>query len=74
MIVYTVSGEVGKAKYLDIKNSKDLSGKSLYINMTNKCPCNCVFCLRNTKEQLEGNNLWLTVSYTHLTLPTICSV
>lgn len=27
--------------------------------MTNKCPCSCVFCLRQTKQQQEGNTLWL---------------
>lgn len=32
----------------------------LYINMTNKCPCACVFCLRQTKEEMEGSgSLWL---------------
>ena len=33
-------------------------GDNLYLNLTNKCPCNCVFCLRHTKEMQEGNNLW----------------
>lgn len=59
MILYTVTGKVGQAAYLDIALSGDLTGKSIYVNMTNKCPCSCVFCLRNTKKQLEGNNLWL---------------
>lgn len=32
----------------------------LYVNMTNKCPCACVFCLRQTKEEMEGSgSLWL---------------
>ena len=22
-------------------------GDSLYINITNKCPCSCTFCIRN---------------------------
>lgn len=59
MIIYTVTGKVGNAGYLDIKNSGDISGKNIYVNMTNKCPCSCVFCLRNTKEQCGENNLWL---------------
>lgn len=59
MILYTVTGEVGKEGYLDIAKSGDLTGKNIYVNMTNKCPCSCVFCLRNTKEQLKGNSLWL---------------
>ncbi len=59
MILYTVTGAVGSEGYLDISKSGDLTGKNIYVNMTNKCPCNCVFCLRHTKELLEGNDLWL---------------
>lgn len=59
MILYTVTGKVGEEGYLDIAKSGDLSGKNIYVNMTNKCPCSCVFCLRQTKEQLEENSLWL---------------
>ena len=59
MILYTVTGLEGDEGYLDIAKSGDLTGKNVYVNMTNKCPCNCTFCLRHTKEQLEGNSLWL---------------
>lgn len=59
MVLYTVTGKVGQEGYLDVALSGDLTGKNIYVNMTNKCPCNCVFCLRHTKQQLEGNNLWL---------------
>lgn len=59
MILYTVTGKVGQEGYLDIALSGDLTGKNIYVNMTNKCPCRCVFCLRHTKKQLEGNSLWL---------------
>ena len=59
MILYTVTGLAGNEGYLDIAKSGDLSGKNIYVNMTNKCPCNCVFCLRHTKEQSEENTLWL---------------
>ncbi len=32
----------------------------LYVNMTNKCPCACVFCLRQTKDEMNGSgSLWL---------------
>lgn len=63
MILYTVkSGE-----YYNISNFKtdlsDLKEKGftnkIYINITNKCPCACTFCLRNTKVIQEDNNLWL---------------
>lgn len=33
---------------------------NLYVNMTNKCPCACVFCLRQTKEEMNhSGSLWL---------------
>ncbi len=32
----------------------------LYVNMTNKCPCACTFCLRQTKDEMDGSgSLWL---------------
>lgn len=60
MVLYTVTGKVGNEGYLALEKSGDISNKNIYVNLTNKCPCNCVFCLRNTKKQCEGNSLWLT--------------
>lgn len=35
-------------------------GKSLYINITNRCTNNCLFCIRNISEGVgSGENLWL---------------
>ena len=32
----------------------------LYVNMTNKCPCACTFCLRQTRDEMNGSgSLWL---------------
>lgn len=32
----------------------------LYINITNKCPCNCVFCIRQEGDSVENSgSLWL---------------
>lgn len=32
----------------------------LYLNLTNKCPCDCVFCIRNNGEGAYGSDsLWL---------------
>ncbi len=59
MVLYTVTGKAGKEGYLDIALSGDLTGKNIYVNMTNKCPCNCTFCLRQTKKMMEDNSLWL---------------
>ncbi len=33
---------------------------NLYVNMTNRCPCACTFCLSNNGDELNGSgNLWL---------------
>lgn len=34
-------------------------GDSLYLNITNRCPNNCEFCIRNIKDGVSGNDLWL---------------
>ncbi len=32
----------------------------IYVNLTNRCPCACVFCLRNTKDRVgRSDRLWL---------------
>ena len=32
----------------------------LYVNMTNRCPCACTFCVRNKKDHVfESDSLWL---------------
>lgn len=34
-------------------------GDNLYVNMTNKCPNNCSFCLRNNSDgSIYASNLW----------------
>lgn len=33
---------------------------SIYVNMTNRCPCACVFCLRHNKDHVfDADSLWL---------------
>ena len=33
---------------------------NLYVNLTNKCPCACTFCLRQTRDHMENSgSLWL---------------
>ena len=32
----------------------------LYVNITNRCPCACTFCVRNKKDHVfESDSLWL---------------
>lgn len=35
-------------------------GNNLYINITNKCPCSCTFCIRQNGDSAYGSDsLWL---------------
>ncbi|WP_455530576.1 TIGR04100 family radical SAM protein [Ruminococcus sp.] len=35
-------------------------GENLYLNLTNKCPCACTFCIRNHADGAYGSDpLWL---------------
>ena len=35
-------------------------GDALYINITNQCPCACIFCIRNTTDTVgDAPTLWL---------------
>lgn len=34
-------------------------GNSLYLNLTNRCPNRCEFCIRNIKKGVSGSELWL---------------
>ena len=36
-----------------------LLDKKIYINLTNRCTNNCIFCLRNDKDDVCGQELWL---------------
>lgn len=46
-----------------MKKSMTLSyevDKNLYLNLTNKCPCACTFCIRNNADGAYGSDtLWL---------------
>ena len=35
-------------------------GNKLYLNITNRCPCSCTFCIRNNGDGAYGSDsLWL---------------
>ncbi|MCD8027938.1 MAG: TIGR04100 family radical SAM protein [Erysipelotrichaceae bacterium] len=55
MILYTLHSN----GYIDIGNLDNLKDVHVYVNLTNRCPCACTFCLRQTKEMSESNTLWL---------------
>ena len=61
VILYTSD----KGNFISLKNitieemeSKGIN-KNIYVNLTNRCPCACTFCLRTTKKMAESNSLWL---------------
>ena len=36
------------------------AGSAIYVNMTNRCPCACTFCLRHNKDYVfDSDSLWL---------------
>ena len=58
MIIYMT--EHGKYFSLEESLKKNLSmPRGLYINLTNQCNCDCVFCLRQKKSMAENSTLWL---------------
>ncbi|MGN0446904.1 MAG: TIGR04100 family radical SAM protein [Acutalibacteraceae bacterium] len=35
-------------------------GSNIYVNLTNRCPNNCEWCVRNETDEMDGeNSLWL---------------
>ena len=35
-------------------------GNNLYVNITNRCPCSCIFCIRNLTDSVgDAPSLWL---------------
>ena len=58
MIVYMVEG----GKYYSLEDSlkrDENTPRGLYINLTNRCDNDCVFCLRQTKQMARESSLWL---------------
>ena len=58
MIVYTVKG----GKYFTVAESFENDAETLrgiYINLTNRCNNDCVFCLRDKKVMAAEKSLWL---------------
>lgn len=58
MIVYVYD----KGEYITVEESlkRQPEGKrNIYINLTNRCTCNCTFCLRSLKHMREDMTLWL---------------
>ena len=59
MIVYATHAG---GRYLPIEESlrEQPEGKrAVYVNITNDCNCDCVFCLRSMKEMARESSLWI---------------
>ena len=59
MIVYATHKG---GKYLPLAESLNIDSttpRGLYINLTNRCNCDCVFCLRQKKIMTKESSLWL---------------
>lgn len=58
MIIYTTKG----GKYFSVQESlkaDSTTKRGLYINLTNQCNNDCVFCLRQKKSMAKNSSLWL---------------
>ena len=54
MYLYTVTGAVGEEGYLDLAKSGDLTGKNVYVNMTNNARAAvCSVCARRNSSRRE---------------------
>ena len=59
MIVYATHAG---GRYLPFEESlrEQPEGKrAVYVNITNDCNCDCVFCLRSMKEMAQESSLWI---------------
>ena len=59
MIIYATHAG---GKYLPFSESLKLDSstpRGLYVNITNRCNCDCVFCLRQKKSMADDASLWL---------------
>ncbi|WP_314047769.1 TatD family nuclease-associated radical SAM protein [Selenomonas noxia] len=59
MIVYATHAG---GRYLPMEESlrEQPEGKrAIYVNITNDCNCDCVFCLRSMKEMARESSLWI---------------
>jgi len=59
MIVYATHAG---GRYLPIEESlrEQPEGKrAVYVNITNDCNCDCVFCLRSMKDMAKESSLWI---------------
>lgn len=64
MITYTLDEKNGYVSFAESIRKNPVGKRTMYINITNQCSCNCTFCLRNFKEMAENNTLWLKVEPT----------
>lgn len=59
MIVYATHAG---GRYLPLAESLKIDSatpRGLYVNLTNRCNCDCVFCLRGKKSMAADSSLWL---------------
>lgn len=59
MIVYATHAG---GRYLPIEESlreRPEGKRAVYVNITNDCNCDCVFCLRSMKDMAKESSLWI---------------
>jgi len=59
MIIYATHAGGRYLAWPDSLREQPTGKRSLYVNITNRCNCACVFCLRHKKQMAENSSLWL---------------
>ena len=59
MIVYTVHEGGNYVPLAESFRQRPQGKRGIYVNLTNRCNCSCVFCLRSLKKMDAENSLWL---------------
>lgn len=58
-IKHNLTGKNKNCKKMEEQNLVYLLDGKIYINLTNKCTNECIFCIRTLKDDVCGKNLWL---------------
>lgn len=56
---HNLAGKNKNCEKMEEQNLVYLLDGKIYINLTNKCTNECIFCIRTLKDDVCGKNLWL---------------
>ena len=59
MIVYSTHAGGRYLPMEEILSEQPEGKRAVYVNITNDCNCDCIFCLRSMKEMARESSLWI---------------